>query len=54
MKAVTETGMKVMAPPGSPVITAASEREKPDWVKPHAMPVAVPMISRIEPESEAV
>ena len=46
--------MKVTAPPGSPVIAAASEREKPDCVSPHAIPVAVPMMSRIAPDRHAV
>ena len=46
--------MKVTAPPGSPVIAAASAREKPDCVRPHAIPVAVPMMSRIAPDRHAV
>ena len=36
------------------VIAVASAREKPDWVRPQAMPVAVPMISRIAPDRQAV
>ena len=35
-------------------MAAASAREKPDWVSPQAMPVAVPMISRIAPDRQAV
>ena len=35
-------------------MAAANAREKPDWVRPQAMPVAVPMISRIAPDSAAV
>ena len=54
MKATIETAMKVAAPPGSPAMAAASSREKPDCVSAQAMPVAVPMISRIAPDSDAV
>ena len=54
MKATMETAMKLAAPPGSPVMAAASAREKPDWVRPQAMPVAVPMMSRIAPDRPAV
>ena len=35
-------------------MASASQREKPDCVSPQAMAVAVPMISRIAPESDAV
>ena len=35
-------------------MAAASAREKPDWVRPQAIPVAVPMISRIAPDRHAV
>ena len=48
--ATIETAMKVTAPPGSPAIAAASEREKPDCVSAQAMPVAAPMMSRIAPD----
>ena len=54
MKATIDTAMKVTAPPGSPVIATASAREKPDCVRPQAIPVAVPMISRIAPDRQAV
>jgi len=54
VKATIETAMKLAAPPGSPVMAAASARENPDCVSPQAMPVAEPMISRMAPESEAV
>ena len=46
--------MKAAEPPGRPVMAAASAREKPDCVSPQAMPVAVPMISRIAPDRRAV
>ncbi|MET4762453.1 hypothetical protein ABH975_005534 [Bradyrhizobium ottawaense] len=32
----------------------ASEAEKPDCVRAHAIPVAAPMISRIAPDNDAV
>jgi hypothetical protein len=35
-------------------MAAASAREKPDWVRPQAMPVAVPMIKRIAADRPAV
>jgi len=54
MNATMETAMKVPAPPGRPVMEAASAREKPDWVRPQAIPVAVPMIRRIAPDRQAV
>jgi hypothetical protein len=53
-KAKIDAAMKVAAPPGRPVIAAASVREKPDCVSPHAIPVAVPMMRRIAPERQAV
>ena len=40
MKATIETARNVAAPPGRPVMAAASVREKPDWVSAQAMPVA--------------
>ena len=46
--------MNVAEPPGRPVMAAASVREKPDCVRPQAMPVAQPMISRIAPDRHAV
>jgi hypothetical protein len=46
--------MEVTAPPGKPVIAAASVRENPDWVSPQATAVAVPMIKRMAPERQAV
>ena len=46
--------MKVTAPPGKPVIAAASVRENPDWVSPQAIAVAVPMMSRMAPDRQAV
>ncbi|MNC93300.1 hypothetical protein D3C83_98950 [compost metagenome] len=46
--------MNPAAPPGTPAIAAASWREKPDCVSAQAIAVAVPTISRIEPESDAV
>ncbi len=54
VKATIDTAMKAAAPPGRPVMAAASAREKPDWVSPQAMPVAVPMIIRIAPDRHAV
>src|SRR3978361_1302430 len=53
MKATIDTAMKAAEPPGRPVIAVASAREKPDCVNPQAMPVAVPMISRIRPDRHA-
>ena len=35
-------------------MASASCREKPDWVSAQAIPVAVPMISRMAPDSAAV
>ncbi len=35
-------------------MAATSWCEKPDWVSAQAMAVAVPMMNRIAPESEAV
>jgi hypothetical protein len=48
------TARNVGAPPGRPVMKAAREEEKPDWVSAQAIAVAAPMISRIEPERAAV
>src|SRR5262249_47259954 len=53
-KAAIEAAMKVTAPPGKPVIAAASVRENPDWVSPQAIAVAVRMMSRMAPERQAV
>ena len=53
-KAATEAAMNVAEPPGNPVITSASVRENPDCVRAQAMPVAVPMMNRMAPDSEAV
>jgi hypothetical protein len=53
-KATIEAAMNVTAPPGKPVIAAASVRENPDWVRPQAIAVAVPMIRRMAPERQAV
>ena len=46
--------MNPAAPPGIEVMAAANCRENPDWVNAQAIPVAVPMISRIAPDSAAV
>ncbi len=54
MKATIDTAMKVAEPPGRPVMADASAREKPDCVRPQAMPVAQPMIKRIAPDRHAV
>ena len=54
MKTTIEIAMKPAAPPGTPAIAAASWREKPDCVSAQAIAVAVPTISRIEPDSDAV
>ena len=54
MKATIVTARNIGAPPGRPVMNAASEVEKPDCVSAQAMPVAAPMISRIAPDSAAV
>ena len=54
VKATIETAMNDAEPPGRPVIAAASARENPDCVSPQAIPVAVPMISRMAPDSAAV
>ena len=53
-KATIDTAIKDAAPPGRPVMAAASAREKPDCVSPQAMPVAQPMINRIAPDRHAV
>jgi len=48
-------GVEDMEAAGGPVFVAvASARENPDWVRPQAMPVAVPMINRIAPDRQAV
>ena len=52
--ATIETAMNPAAPPGMDVIAAANWRENPDWVSAQAIAVAVPMISRIAPDSAAV
>ena len=54
MKATIETAMKPAAPPGRLPIALAKLLEKPDWVNAHAMPVAVPMMNRMAPDSAAV
>ena len=54
MKARIDTAMKPAAPPGNCVIACASEREKPDCVRPQAMAEAAPMMIRIAPDNEAV
>ena len=53
-KQTMEISMKPNQPPGIAAMLAASWRLKPDWVSPQAMPVAVPMISRMAPERAAV
>ncbi|MNP82754.1 hypothetical protein D3C76_1814940 [compost metagenome] len=47
------TIMKPMAPPGISLIRSTSDAEKPDWVSAQAMADAMPMISRMAPESAA-
>ena len=54
MNASTDTAMKPAAPPGSTRIASDSVREKPDCVRPQAIAVAAPMMSRIDPERLAV
>ncbi|MOA57366.1 hypothetical protein D3C78_1815290 [compost metagenome] len=46
--------MKVAAPPGRPAMAVASWVENPDCVSAQAMPVAVPMMSRMAPDRQAV
>jgi len=53
-KATIEIIRKPKPPPGTDAIAWASWREKPDWVSAQAMPVAVPMISRMAPDRQAV
>src|SRR5690349_25142574 len=53
-KATIDAAMKLIAPPGIPVIVAASVREKPDWVSPQAMAVAGPRMGRMAPERGAL
>ena len=52
--AITEIARKLADPPGRPVIADANLAENPDCVSDHAMPVAVPMMIRMAPESAAV
>ena len=54
MNAAIETSRKLGMPPGRPVMAFARSRENPDCVSDHAMLVAAPIISRIEPDSAAV
>ena len=52
--AITEIARKLADPPGRPVIADANLAENPDCMSDHAMPVAVPMMIRMAPESAAV
>ena len=54
MKATIEIAMKPSRRPAPPAIAAASWREKPDCVSAQAIAVAVPMMNRMAPDSEAV
>ena len=54
MNAKSDTVMNVTAPPGNDFIDSANAVENPDCVSAQAMPVAAPMMNRMEPESAAV
>ncbi len=53
-KVTIETARKPIWPPGSAAIVVTSWRENPDWVSAQAIAVAMPMMSRMAPDSEAV
>ena len=54
VNATIETARKPSFPPGMLAMAWTSWREKPDCVSAHAIAVAVPMMSRMAPESDAV
>ena len=54
MNTTMVTPRKPSFPPGTCSMMVTSWRENPDWVSAQAIAVAVPMISRIAPDSEAV
>src|SRR6266481_624835 len=53
-KSTIETARKPTCPPGSAAIVVTSWREKPDCVNAQASAVAMPMMSRMAPDSEAL
>ena len=54
MKATMVIARKPARPPGTPAMMETSHCEKPDWVKAHAMAVAVPTISMTAPVNATV
>ena len=54
VKATIDTAMKPARPPGTAVTASTSDWLKPDCVSAQAMAVAIPIISKMAPASDAV